>query len=203
MIEQSGLADVGETLSIGSDALYDLLARRLKRRPGYKLLTVLAPNDAGNRLVRLFSSDHDQYPLGDADAVSDNKWFQRLFVEREPVVANDALAILDWLPGFFDPETSDYGSLINFPVVIAGESVGLINLTAPVGHFSDDSVAAVRDEIPLAALAILAQRIAPGRADDVYGRGPDGRVFSTRQRPQSGLDDDGEVCMLRNAPRSV
>jgi hypothetical protein len=176
MIEESGPADVAQMLRIGSDALYDLLARRLKRRPGYKLLTVLTPNYAGNRLVRLFSSDHDQYPLGDADAVSDNKWFQRLFVEQEPVVANDALAILDWLPGFFHPETSDYGALINFPVVIAKESVGLVNLTAPVGHFNDDSITAVRNEIPLAALAILARHISPGRQTIFDGRGVDGRL---------------------------
>jgi hypothetical protein len=167
MSEEGGLAEIADTLRIGPDALYDLLARRLKRRPGYRLLTVLAPNEAGNRLVRLFSSDHDQYPLGNADAVSDSKWFQRLFVERAPVVANDALAILNWLPDFFDPATSGYGSLINFPVVIAEESVGLVNLTAPVGHFGDDSVRAVRNEIPLAALAILASRISPRRADDV------------------------------------
>ncbi|MGO4841114.1 hypothetical protein AB4144_53560 [Rhizobiaceae sp. 2RAB30] len=80
------LADLAAS---GPTALYDLLAERLKERPGFDLLTVLAPNDAGDRLIRLYSSNHHQYPLGEADIVQDDAWFRQLFTTKEAVVAND------------------------------------------------------------------------------------------------------------------
>lgn len=155
MTSENAAVDEADALCSGPGALYDLVARRLRRRPGYDLLTVLAPNAAGDRLVRLFSSDLNQYPLGDADIIRDSKWLRRLFVERAPVIANEPGAILAWLPDF--PGLA-VGSLVNLPVVIAGESIGLINLTAAAGHFSDDNVGAVCEEIPLVALAILGRR---------------------------------------------
>ncbi|HLW90063.1 MAG TPA: GAF domain-containing protein [Roseiarcus sp.] len=158
MTDEDALDDAAVALRIGPGALSDLLARRLKRRPGYDLLTILAPGDEGRCLVRLYSSDLARYPLGDADIVEDNKWFRRLFIEREPVIANDAFAIHDWLPDFFTADASGYGSLVNLPVVIAGESVGLVNMMATAGHFSEDNVEAIRREIPLAALAVLTRR---------------------------------------------
>jgi hypothetical protein len=95
MPAKSALARMAEALRDGPAALYQLLALRLKRWPGYDLLTVLAPNEAGDRLVRLYSSDLGLYPLGEADLVKDDKWFRRLFLDLQPVIANGATAIAD------------------------------------------------------------------------------------------------------------
>lgn len=148
------LADLAAS---GPTALYDLLAERLKEKPGFDLLTVLAPNDAGDRLIRLYSSNHDQYPLGDADIVQDDAWFRQLFTTKEAVVANDDEEIRQWLPGFVEYVEMGYGSLLNLPIVIAGEAVGIMNVMAAQGHFSPEAVKAIGEQAPLAGLAVLAR----------------------------------------------
>lgn len=155
MLADRADADLTTTLHDGPEALYALLSSRLGRHPGFGLLTVLAPNRSGDMLIRLFSSNTGQYPLGDADPVQDDRWFRRLFVERRPVVANDPLEIGNWLPDYTEFVEMGYASLLNMPVVIAGESIGVMNVMGGPGHFSQAAVSAIAAETPLAALAIL------------------------------------------------
>lgn len=144
-------------LRAGPQALFGLLAERLGESVGYELLTLLIADEDGSRLVRPYSSRPDQFPCGAADPVEDTRWFRRLFVEQKPVIANDAASIRDWLPAFADAETLGYGSLLNLPIVVTGKVVGLINIMGGSNHFDDRRVEAVRDEMPLAALALLAR----------------------------------------------
>ena len=146
-----------EAVARGPDALFALLAERVARAVGYDLLTVLAPTPGGRVLTRLFSSNPEQYPLGDADRVEDTAWFRQLFGRGEPIIANDGPEIERWLPGFdvFFAEQG-YGALANVPVIVSGRPVGLINMMGQAGHFSPERLAALRRQLPLAALAILA-----------------------------------------------
>lgn len=143
-------------LRAGPVALFDLLAGRLAETVGYQLLTLLATDNDGSRLIRPYSSRPDQFPCGAADVVEDSRWFRRLFVEQEPVIANDAASIRAWLPGFVNAEALGYDSLLNLPIVVTGKVIGLINIMGAKDHFDDRRVEAVRDETPLAALALLA-----------------------------------------------
>lgn len=149
--------DLTAAMGRGPESIYALLAGRLRQKPGFDLLTVLAPNQVGDRLVRLFSTNMAQYPLGDADPVQDDRWFRHLFVRKEAVIANDAEAIRDWLPDYSEFAAMGYGSLANLPVVVAGEALGLMNLMAGPGHFSAANVAAISAELPLAAIALCAR----------------------------------------------
>jgi len=151
--------DLTTTLHDGPEALYSLLSNRLRHRPGFGLLTVLAPNRAGDKLIRLYSSNVGQYPLGDADPVQDDRWFRRLFVERRPVVANDPEEIGEWLPDYIEFVEMGYASLLNMPIVIAGESIGVMNVMGGAGHFSPPAVSRIAAETPLAALAILGRGV--------------------------------------------
>lgn len=143
-------------LRAGPEALFVLLAERLGRRVGYQLLTLLTADEDGSRLIRPYSSRPDQFPCGAADPVEDTRWFRRLFVEQKPVIANDTASIREWLPAFANAEALGYGSLLNLPIIVAGKVVGLINIMGASNHFDDWRVEAVRDETPLAALALLA-----------------------------------------------
>lgn len=149
-------ASIAAGLREGAGALAVLLASRLREAPGYDLLTILALNAAGDRLVRLYSSNLQHYPLGDADLVQDDRWFRRLFVEKAPVVANSEAAIREWLPDFHEFEAMGYRSLLNLPVIVSGTAVGILNLMAGRDHFTARAVASVAGEAPIAALAILA-----------------------------------------------
>ena len=144
-------------LRVGPDALFGVLAERLRESVGYKLLTLLTADKGGKQLFRPYSSRPDQFPCGAADPIEDTRWFRRLFVEQGLVVANDIASIRDWLPAFTNAETLGYGSLLNLPVVVAGKVVGLINIMDRSNHFDDRRVEAIQRETPLAALALLAR----------------------------------------------
>ncbi|MDR3375728.1 MAG: GAF domain-containing protein [Ancalomicrobiaceae bacterium] len=148
-------ARLAEALGSGAPTLFALLAERLAAGPGYRLLTLLAPNAAGDRLDRLHSTDLEQYPIAPADPVEDNRWFEQLFTVGKPIVANSAAEIAEWLPDFTDFEAQGYGSLLNLPVVYGGATIGLINMMDREGHFDDANVAAVMSQVGLAALIIL------------------------------------------------
>ncbi|MFN3546627.1 MAG: GAF domain-containing protein [Mesorhizobium sp.] len=150
---------LADALPHGSVAIFDILAKRVRENVGYRLMTVLVPSGDAPFLTRVFSTNLDQYPLGQADPIEDNIWFRRLFSAGEPIVANDAEAIEAWLPGFDAYVAQGYGSLANVPIVISGTTIGLLNLMDASGHYTAARIAALRQELPLAALAILAERM--------------------------------------------
>lgn len=143
----------------GAIAMFDILAERIRENVGYLLMTVLAPNGDEPYLTRVFSTNLDQYPLGAADPIEDSLWFRRLFSDGEAIIANDAEAIEAWLPGFDAYVEQGYGSLANIPIVVSGTTIGLLNLMDETGHFTAERVAMLREELPLATLAILAKRM--------------------------------------------
>lgn len=150
-------ASVAEAMPRGSVAIFDILAARVRKNVGFMLMTVLVPSSDSPFLRRVFSTNLEQYPLGTADPIEDSIWFRRLFSQGEAVIANDAAAIEAWLPGFDAYVAQGYGSLANVPIVISGTTIGLLNLMDASGHYTADRIAALRQELPLAALAILAE----------------------------------------------
>jgi hypothetical protein len=164
--------ETAEALCAGQSDLFALLAARLRASVGYDLLTVLAPDQGGKRLIRHYSSRPDQFPLGEGDHVADNHWFRHIFQDKKPVVANDDAAIRAWLPEFTNAKALGYESLLNFPVVMAGDVVGLINIMAGRNHFDPRGIEEVRKLAPLAALALAARASLPTiRLADVAGNG--------------------------------
>jgi hypothetical protein len=157
--------DFSPALANGPQAILKLLADRLKAGPGYDLFTILAPDETGARLLRLFSTNHEQYPLGPADEVKDDLWFRRLFADRLPIVANTMDEISTWLPDYQIFVEQNYSSLLNMPVVFAGQTIGLINMMGGSHHFDDAALAKIRTTLPMAALAILGSICKPPKIE--------------------------------------
>lgn len=147
---------LADAMPEGPGAIFDVLARRIQENVGYLLMTVLVPASDASFLDRVFSTNQDQYPLGKADPIEDSIWFRRLFAEGKAIVANDVEAIRVWLPGFDAYLAQGYGSLVNIPIVLSGNTIGLLNLMDEAGHFTAKRIAVLRQELPVAALAIFA-----------------------------------------------
>jgi GAF domain-containing protein len=147
---------LADALPQGPAAIFDILATRIRDNVGYLLMTVLVPASDAPFLMRVFSTNEDQYPLGTADPIEDSIWFRRLFTEREAIVANDAEAIEAWLPDFDAYHAQGYGSLANIPIVVSGTTIGLINLMDEAGHFTTERLSVLHQELPVAALAVFA-----------------------------------------------
>jgi hypothetical protein len=155
--------DFTPVLAQGPQAIFRLLADHMKHEPGYDLFTILAPNDDGKRLDRLYSTNHEQYPLGAADEVKDDIWFRRLFVEKRSIVANTMDEIGEWLPDYAIFIEQNYFSLLNLPVVFNGQTIGLINMMGASHHFDEAALEQIERTLPLAALAILGSLCRPAR----------------------------------------
>ena len=140
--------DTNAALEQGANALFELLAEHIEDRVQPLLFTVLAPSPGGHQLQRLYSSDPRNFPLSAADTVEDNRWFRHLFVDMKPIVANDPETILSWLPDWRSLIDMGYGSLVNMPLVTAGNAIGLINVMAAPGHFVSERVDALKAECP-------------------------------------------------------
>lgn len=146
------------TLSLAASgrhaALFDRLADRLNRDVGYAFLTVMVPQDTGKFLERVYSTDPEGHPLGRADEVVDDPWFERLFTEGRPVFATNTDEISKWLPDYRGLQGTDYGSLVNFPVVAGGQTVGIVNLVSEEYAYDAATLACLAEAAPLAAMAI-------------------------------------------------
>jgi len=153
--------ELTEATSRGAGALFSLLSERLQSDAGPLLVTVLVPGADGSRLDRLHSTDEENYPLGHADSVADTKWFRHLFRRGEPIVANDHSEIAAWLPGFTEHTRHGYGSLANFPIIVSGRVIGIVNAMGSRGHFTPERLGMISSWLPLAALAILVERAEP------------------------------------------
>ncbi len=136
------------------DALFDRLADRLKRTVGFSHLTVLVPDEAGEYLRRIYTTDAAAHPLEPADRVEDNPWFERLFTMGEPVVAADPQEIAHWLPDYKGFAGTSHGALVNYPIVADGQTVGIINLVSRANAYDERTPGLVADSVPLAAMAI-------------------------------------------------
>lgn len=141
--------------SLDRQALLRRLGERVEDQIENGLLTILVPDNDRNCLVRIYSSDEDSYPLGDADIITQTPWFSRLLDSKEPVIANDEAAIAHWLPDFVGFREAGYGALVNLPVLVAGEVVGIVNVMARAGELTGACVARLQRELPTAALAIM------------------------------------------------
>lgn len=146
------------TLSLAAQgqhgALFDRLAHRLNRDVGYAFLTVLVPEDNGKFLMRVYSTDPVGHPLGRADRVVDDPWFDRLFAKGQPVFAANPDEISKWLPDYQGLQGTDYGALVNFPIVAGGQTVGIINLVSEEYAYGAATLASMAEASPLAAMAI-------------------------------------------------
>ncbi|WP_136659486.1 GAF domain-containing protein [Nitratireductor sp. XY-223] len=136
------------------DALFALLAERLKASVGFELLTVLVADPSERQLRRIFSTDETAYPLGLADKVEPSAWFEQLFTRREPIVANNRREIALWLPDYDGFEGTDLGSLLNCPIVAADRTIAILNLTDRPGQYGPEAPVRVAPETALCAMAV-------------------------------------------------
>jgi len=115
--------------------LFDAAALILAEAPGWRLLTVMAVASERLELVRLYSSDTANYPLGGRKSKRGLLWSDRVLVRGEPYVGNDT-AGLRW--AFDDSATLEslgLGAVINQPIRWNGRVIGTLNLLDVEGSY--------------------------------------------------------------------
>lgn len=141
------------TANDGSWLALQELARTLL---GAKLFTVMTVDMSQRLSRREFTSDPRNYPVSGTRPIHHDRWFDVVHTGRKTFVAN---TLADIATVFADHEAigaQGYGSVINIPVIVAGELLGTVNCLDVEHHYTEQRVTRSHLlEIP-AKLAFLA-----------------------------------------------
>lgn len=122
---------------------------------GARMFTVLAFDFARQQMVRLYSSDQAIYPVNAADPITDTIWERTLIGDRKPLVLNDPEAMAVLLPNVPQLVALGCEAMLNLPIVVAGQSIGAINLLDRSGRYTPERVEAAKALVPGAAAILL------------------------------------------------
>lgn len=134
---------------------FNFLARLVHRLIGTKLLTASRFDVPAGIMSRIYSDDHDAYPLQGIKPIPPGIWSDTVIRDQQMLVRLDIKAIADV---FFDwklIQSLGCGSVLNIPVVVAGRVIGAINLLHEEGYYTDARVAYVAGIMPFAVVAFM------------------------------------------------
>jgi hypothetical protein len=101
---------------------------------------------------RIGSSNPAHFPVGNVEPVADTAWNRRILTDRRAVIGNDVPGMAAFIPETADLVAMGYGACSCFPIVIAGQTRGVVALLGDAGIFMRDTLAAIDSLLPLAAL---------------------------------------------------
>lgn len=126
---------------------------------GAKMFTILVFNFAQKNMRRLYSTNTEIYPVGVDDPMTDSIWEKTLIGDRRPLVLNSPEAMATLLPNV--PELVALGceAMLNLPIVVAGRSLGAINILDADGTYTPERVERAKALVPAAAAIVLAGQL--------------------------------------------
>lgn len=123
-----------------ADAAWRVLQDLCASTVGARLFTVMSVDMAAGLARRAFTSDAAHYPVSGTKPIIPNRWFDIVHGERRSFVANTLADIATVFPDHELIGSLGLGSVLNLPVVIAGDLVATINLLDAAGHYTGERV---------------------------------------------------------------
>ncbi len=126
---------------------------------GMKLFSIMMLDPAQRLSRRVWSSIPDAYPVSGTKPFNETYWSGIVMTERRIFVANSIEEIAAVFPDHALILSLGCESVINIPVVVAGEVLGTINCLHEAGYYTPERVSAARMlALPGAACLLLAGR---------------------------------------------
>lgn len=152
VIEPATSTRLATALAAGPAQLFALLSELFTAVPGMRTATFIATAPDKSVTHRIGTSNPVDFPIGNVDPVDDSPWNRRILVEKQPVIGNSVAGM-----AAFNPETDGlvamgYGACSCFPIVIGGETRGVVALLGDAGIFTPTALAAINTLLPIAAL---------------------------------------------------
>jgi hypothetical protein len=136
-------------------AAFAALHAAAERLVGARLFTVLAFDFPHNRARRPYSSDEEIYPTGAGDPIGTTIWEHTLIEKREPLVLNSPAAMATLLPNVEQLVRLGCAAMLNLPVVMAGQTLGALNMLHDNGRYTAERIEAAMTLAPAAAAILL------------------------------------------------
>ncbi|RZL69302.1 MAG: GAF domain-containing protein [Rhodococcus sp. (in: high G+C Gram-positive bacteria)] len=143
---------LADALATGPTALFAVLSQLFTAVPGVRTATFIATAPDRTVTHRIGTSNPTHFPIGNVDKVDDTPWNNRILVEMKPVIGNDPAGIAAFIPEVDGLLEMGYGACSCFPIVIAGETRGVVALLGDAGIFTPSALAEIDTLLPIAAL---------------------------------------------------
>ena len=109
---------------------------------GVKLFTVMSHDGRNGVAQRIYSNMPDAYPVSGTKPANETDWSRQVIGEKRTFVANDIAGIAAVFSDHELIRSLGCESVINVPIVVAGEVKGTINCLHQAGFYTPERVAA-------------------------------------------------------------
>ena len=152
-IDPTVARDLKAALASGPAAMFAVLSKLFTSVPGVRTATFIAVAPDKTVTHRIGTSNPTHFPVGNVDPVTDSLWNRRMLQAQQPLVGDDAPG----MTAFLGEEANGlvamgYGACSCFPIVIAGETRGVVALLGDAGIFVRATLEAIDSLLPIAAL---------------------------------------------------
>ena len=139
-------------LASGPTALFAELSALFTAIPGVRTATFIATAPDRSVTHRIGTSNPAHFPIGNVDPVDDSPWNRRILIEKQPVIGDSVAGMAAFIPETDGLVAMGYGACSCFPIVIAGETRGVVALLGNAGIFTPAVLAEINTLLPIAAL---------------------------------------------------
>ncbi|MBN9310093.1 GAF domain-containing protein [Devosia sp.] len=143
---------LADALADGPSALFAVLSELFTAVPGIRTATFIATAPDRTVTHRIGTSNPRDFPIGNVDPVDDSRWNRRILVEKKPVIGDSVEGMAAFIPETDGLVAMGYGACSCFPIVIAGETRGVVALLGSAGVFTPAALAQIDALLPIAAL---------------------------------------------------
>lgn len=151
---QTVIAEASDQPAAAFEALRELADRLV----GARLFTVMT-FDAGTGMAqRIYSNMPDAYPVSGTKPANLTDWSRKVLRDRQTFVANDIDGIAEVFDDFELIRSLGCESVINVPVVVAGQVIGTLNCLHEAGFYTPEKVAAAEALKLPGAVSLLLER---------------------------------------------
>ena len=150
---------LADALASGPTAMFAVLSELFTSVPGVRTATFIATAPDRTVTHRIGTSNPRDFPVGNVDPVDDSPWNRRILIEKKPVIGDSVAGMAAFIPETDGLVAMGYGACSCFPIVIAGETRGVIALLGDAGIFTPAALAEIDALLPIAALVFTFEGI--------------------------------------------
>ncbi len=152
-------AQLKAALADGPTALFAVLSRLFTSISGVRTATFIAVAPDRKVTHRIGTSNPAHFPVGNVDPVGDDVWNKTILGQMRPVIGDSVAGMAAFLPETDGLVAMGYGACSCFPIVIGGETRGVVALLGDAGTFTTRVLAEIDALLPIAALIFTFQGI--------------------------------------------
>ena len=151
-IDPATAKQLADALASGPPALFAVLSHLFIAIPGIRTATFIAVAPDRTVTHRIGTSNPAHFPIGNVDPVGDDPWNTAILRDRRPVIGDSVAGMAAFLPETDGLVAMGYSACACFPIVIAGETRGVVALLGDAGIFTPATLAEIDTLLPIAAL---------------------------------------------------